>query len=172
MADKALALVEAPVQLEDEETAQVRTELARDVAVAQARLRGGQDYDETGQRLPEGVRNDKGQFVKGSSGNLAGRTRGVRNKITMDRLFLEDILREVLAKNSPKLLEKAIMMALNGNDRVMRALLDKLLSTPKHDDPGEAKDNRIEVIIQSLQTKVEGGVKPAITVTPPPENHE
>jgi len=170
MASTDLALADESVQLAEE--TEVKAALAKDVAIAQARLRGGQDYDETGQRLPEGVRNEKGQFVKGSSGNLAGRTRGVRNKITMDRLFLEDILREVLSKQSPKLLEKAIMMALNGNDRNMRALLDKLLSTPKHDDAGETKDNRIEVIIQSLQTKVEGGAKPAITVTPPPEPRE
>lgn len=154
----------------------LREELSRDVAIAQAKLRGG-EYSENGEetgKLPEGTRDSNGKFVKGSSGNLAGRSKGIRNKITFERLALEDTLREVLAKHSPKLLEKAILMGLNGNDRIMRALLDKLLATPKHDDPGEARDNKIEVVIQSLSTKVEGGNSPKITITPPPEkvSHE
>ncbi len=153
----------------------LREELSRDVAIAQAKLRGG-EYSEDGEptRLPEGTRDSNGKFVKGSSGNLAGRSKGIRNKITFERLALEDTLREVLAKHSPKLLEKAILMGLNGNDRIMRALLDKLLATPKHDDPGEARDNKIEVVIQSLSTKIEGGKSPKITVTPPLEkvDHE
>jgi hypothetical protein len=122
-------------------------------------------------------RDEKGRILPGYSGNMAGRTRGIRNKITLDRLMLEDKLRVALAKNSPRLLEKAMQMAMghecdlcrtiqrdengkviqpscggqvDGNDRVMRALLDKLLSTPKHDDPGEAKDNEIKILIQNL----------------------
>lgn len=133
-------------------------------------------------------RDEKGRIQKGFSGNLAGRTRGIRNKITLDRLLLEDKLRTALEKRSPKLLEKAIDMAMGhecdlcrveqydekgklirpecggkvpGNDRIMRGLLDKLLSTPKHDDPGEAKDNEIKILIQNLtsgQAKPEPGV--------------
>lgn len=109
-----------------------------------------------------------GQFVKGHSGNPAGRTRGIRNKITLERLLLEDSLRQVLATKSPALLEKAIDMALEGNDRVMRALLDKVLATPKHDDPGEAKDNEIKILIQNLTNgtaKPEAGVT-TVKVTP------
>ena len=113
-------------------------------------------------------RTSTGQFVKGHSGNPAGRTRGIRNKITLERLLLEDSLRQVLATKSPALLEKAIDMALEGNDRVMRALLDKVLATPKHDDPGEAKDNEIKILIQNLtngQAKPEAGVT-TVKVTP------
>jgi len=134
-------------------------------------------------------RDEKGRIQKGFSGNLAGRTRGIRNKITLDRLLLEDKLRTALEKRSPRLLEKAIDMAMGhecelcrvttydekgkviippcggkveGNDRIMRGLLDKLLSTPKHDDPGEAKDNEIKILIQNLTSaatpKPEAGV--------------
>jgi hypothetical protein len=96
------------------------------------------------------------------SGNPAGRTKGIRNKITWERLLLEDSLRQVLATKSPALLEKAIDMALEGNDRVMRALLDKVLATPKHDDPGEAKDNEIKILIQNMTS---GAAKPEPGVT-------
>jgi len=104
------------------------------------------------EKYPDGYEppRENGKFVKGYSGNPAGRTKGIRNKITLERLLLEDSLRQCLAERSPALLEKAIDMALEGNDRVMRALLDKVLSTPKHDDPGEAKDNEIKILIQNL----------------------
>jgi hypothetical protein len=111
---------------------------------------GGEPVDAVpieGEVIP---RSEKGHFIKGFSGNPAGRTKGIRNKITLERLLLEDSLRQVLATKSPALLEKAIDMALEGNDRVMRALLDKVLATPKHDDAGEAKDNEIKILIQNL----------------------
>lgn len=60
-------------------------------------------------------------------------------------------------------------MALEGNDRVMRALLDKVLATPKHDDPGEAKDNEIKILIQNLTNGVAAPKEPGMTtvkVTP------
>jgi len=119
----------------------------------------GVEQDETHEIVRE---EGTGRFVKGHSGNPAGRTRGIRNKITLERLLLEDTLRQSLATKSPKLLEKAIEMALEGNDRIMRALLDKVLATPKHDDPGEAKDNEIKILIQNLTS---GSARPEAGVT-------
>ena len=141
-------------------------------------------------------RDEKGRFPKGSSGNPAGRVKGLRNKITLERLLLEDMLRQTLVSKSPALLNRAIQMALGhecdkcrvvrydennkpivpscggrreGNDRIMRALLDKVLSTPKHDDPGEAKDNEIKILIQNMTNpptpKSEPGLT-TVTVTP------
>lgn len=136
-----------------------------------------------------------GAILPGYTGNMAGRTRGIRNKLTLDRLMLEDKLRTALERRSPKLLEKAIDMAMGheceecrtpqydekgkpvtpscggrreGNDRIMRAFLDKLLSTPKHDDPGEAKDNEVKILIQNMTMgapKTEPGVT-TVRVTP------
>jgi len=107
-------------------------------------------------------RDEKGRILPGYTGNMAGKTRGIRNKITLDRLMLEDKLRTVLERKSPALLNKAIEMAMEGNDRIMRGLLDKLLSTPKHDDPGEAKDNEIKILIQNLTS---GAAQPEPGVT-------
>lgn len=115
------------------------------------------------------VRSETGKFVKGHSGNPAGRVKGLRNKITLERLLLEDILRQTLVQESPKLLKQAVKMAMQGNDRIMRALLDKVLATPKHDDAGEAKDNEIKILIQNLTSsptpKSEPGLT-TVTVTP------
>jgi hypothetical protein len=92
-----------------------------------------------------------GQFVPGVSGNPAGRAKGTKNKITLARLMLEDQLREILTQEGPKLMRKAIKMALkDGNDRVMRVLLDKMLTTPKDQDSGESQDRDIKVTVQNL----------------------
>lgn len=114
-------------------------------------------------------RAEGGKFLKGHSGNPAGRVKGLRNKITLERLLLEDMLRQTLVQESPKLLKQAVKMAMQGNDRIMRALLDKVLATPKHDDAGEAKDNEIKILIQNLTNsptpKSETGLT-TVTVTP------
>lgn len=96
-------------------------------------------------------RTEKGQFVQGQSGNPAGRAKGTKNKITLARLMLEDQLRDILQQEGPKLMRKAIKMALkDGNDRVMRVLLDKMLTTPRDSDSGESADRDIKVTVQNL----------------------
>lgn len=112
-----------------------------------------------------------GRFKPGYSGNYKGRTRGIRNKITLERLLVEDMLRVAISKKSPALITKALDMALAGNEKVMRVLLDKLLSTPKHDDPSEAKDNSVKVVIQNLTNEARsrlGGPQelPTVNVLP------
>jgi len=106
------------------------------------------------------------------------------------------MLRQTLIQKSPALLKRAIKMALGheceqcwvevkdengkrlpptcggfrpGNDRIMRALLDKVLATPKHDDAGEAKDNEIKILIQNMTSSPSPKSEPGlttVTVTP------
>lgn len=108
------------------------------------------------------VRDEKGRFPKGQSGNPLGKAKGTKNRITLARLMLEEELREQLTTNGPKIMKKAIGMALNGDDKIMRVLLDKMLATPKGDDSSDAKDNEVRINITNLTsgapaaTKVEG----------------
>jgi hypothetical protein len=59
-------------------------------------------------------------------------------------------------------MKKAIKMALEGDDKIMRVLLDKMLTTPKGDDGTDARDNEVRINITNLTggapqaTKVEG----------------
>lgn len=99
------------------------------------------------------ARDEKGRFPAGVSGNPAGRTKGAKNRITLERLLLEEQLRTTLSTEGPKLMKKAVKMALDGNDRVMRVLLDKMLATPKGDDSENAQDRDVKVIIQNLTTQ-------------------
>src|SRR5688572_22434082 len=86
------------------------------------------------------VRDEKGRFPAGVSGNPAGRTKGTKNEMTLAQLLLENELREALTKKGPKLMHKAIRMALKGDDKIMRVLLDKMLATPRTDDDGATED--------------------------------
>lgn len=109
--------------------------------------------DETPDKPPV-VRTDKGQFVKGVSGNPVGRAKGTKNKITLARLLLESELRETLTSEGPKLMRKAISMAMGakgkpGNDKIMRVLLDKMLATPRGDDSDQGGDRDVKVIIEN-----------------------
>lgn len=111
---------------------------------------------------PPVKRDHKGRFPKGVSGNPLGRAKGTKNRITLARLLLEEELREQLSTNGPKIMRKAIKMALEGDDKIMRVLLDKMLATPKGDDAADAKDNEVRINITNLTsgapaaTKVEG----------------
>jgi len=96
------------------------------------------------------ARNPDGTFPKGVSGNPAGRVKGTKNRITMARLMLEETLRESLTAAGPKLLRKAIKMALSGDDKVMRALLDKMLATPRGDDETGTGDRDIRIVLQNF----------------------
>lgn len=95
-----------------------------------------------------------GRFKPGDQwrGNAAGRSKGVKNRITLQRLLVEEELRESLQVRAQDLLQEAIKMAMSGNDKIMRTLLDKLLATPKHAEDEQAKDTSINVTINDLSS--------------------
>lgn len=105
-----------------------------------------------------------GRFKAGAdwAGNSTGRPKGIKNRITTQRLLIEEGLREQLAVNAEALLAKAVIMALDGNDKVMRVLLDKLMSTPKNDDGEGAKDSAVSITITNLTSPG----KPVATIAP------
>jgi hypothetical protein len=66
-----------------------------------------------------------GRFVKGQSGNPAGRPKGALNKTTR-------IARAILEREVEDITESAINLATHGNDsRVLKFLLDHLMPLPK-----------------------------------------
>ena len=120
------------------------------------RTKGGPD------RLPTG------RFPKGTSGNPLGRVKGTKNKITIARLMLEEVLRDQLTDRGPELMKKAIDMAMGdkkrpGNDRIMRVLLDKMLASPRGEEDTTGGDRDVKVIIENHTGPKT--VKPAIDGT-------
>lgn len=91
------------------------------------------------------VRDEEGKWVKGQSGNPAGRIKGARNHLTIERLALEGALRSYIANpgNLGKLkqsIDRILDIAIEGEDKqavaAFKVLADKVLTAPK--DSAEA----------------------------------
>lgn len=59
------------------------------------------------------------KFVEGQSGNPSGRPKGIPDRRT--------IFREMIEPHREALVQKAIALALDGNEQMLRLLLDRLL---------------------------------------------
>ncbi len=102
-------------------------------------------------RGPKQVRDKKGRFVKGQSGNPNGRRQGSRNKAT---LACQDLLKG----ESQALTRKAVEMALEGDIGALRLCVERLippakdrpvvLDLPRVDDTSGVR-NAIASIIES-----------------------
>ena len=107
------------------------------------------------------VRDNKGRFVKGSSGNPLGKAKGIRNTMTLERLAFEKALRdyvhdprqaEQLVKGIDRLLNIA-QYAERDSDALaaMKIMLDRVMpSMPeKIAEDAEKTDNRLQIFIQT-----------------------
>lgn len=113
------------------------------------------------------ARDEKGRFVPGQSGNPAGKSKGVRNYITHERLMLEAGLRDYVAdpKQSKKLLagiDRILDIATKtGEDgteflsadkdalSAMKLLLDRVMPSmpPKEQEDAERSQTKLEIVI-------------------------
>ena len=66
-------------------------------------------------------------FQKGQSGNPDGRPKGSINRNTM--------LRKIIEPHKEELLNKAIALALDGNEQMLRLLLERMLPPKPKDEP-------------------------------------
>lgn len=98
------------------------------------------------------------RFLVGNK--LGGRVKGSRNKITRLRLEMEEALRLNLRDEAESLLAHAILMAKTGDSVVMKALLDKILTTPKDDEDANKKPESVKVIVVT-----QAASPPTVTVT-------
>lgn len=121
-------------------------------------------------------RDDKGRFVPGQSGNPAGKSKGLKNYITHERLMLEAALRDYVAdpNQAEKLLsgiDRVLSIALEGEDKnaltAMKLLLDRVMpaAPAKEAEEAEKLDKRLQIVIQTnpdakvpVQTVIEGKV--------------
>ena len=80
------------------------------------------------------VRNKEGQFVKGVSGNPAGRPKGSKNKITFLKLATEEAWRERNQDRLDTVLDMILDAALDGDKAARKMIFDALISKAAHSE--------------------------------------
>jgi hypothetical protein len=117
------------------------------------------DPGKTGEQQ-EVVRNERGQFVPGVSGNPAGRREGSRNRATL-------ALQTLLDGEGERVVRKAVAMALAGNETALRLVLERLLPVAKDrpislDLPRLANASDVaEAVRRAIEAVAGGEVTPA-----------
>lgn len=83
------------------------------------------------------TRTSLGTFVKGVSGNPAGRPVGAKSRSTHIRAALEEALLRGVTEDFQAIVDQAIQMAKNGNEAMIRLLLGDLLKSARGADSDE-----------------------------------
>jgi Family of unknown function (DUF5681) len=98
-------------------------------------------------------------FVKGQSGNPAGRPKGLKNRKTLvAELFLEG--------EADKLARKAVELALDGNEAALRLCLDRLIAPRRERSvrfalpPLERADDIAAAMIAVTEAVADGTLSP------------
>jgi hypothetical protein len=136
--------------------------------------------DKTEDKPLEGelVRDDKGRFLKGQSGNPAGRKKGSRNHIVALRESTEIALREYMstpenAKKALKAMDALFEQAAQGEIAAIKLLLDKVLPQARAGaDDGEGEKQRPVAIQIVNQTSDQATTPMSIVDVTPLDNDE
>jgi hypothetical protein len=89
-------------------------------------------------------------FIKGQSGNPAGRPKGSKNKITLMKLALEGELRTSLRGHAQEILDVAITLAKSGDTSMLKLLIDKMIPTSKALEDEIPQKEQINIAITRL----------------------
>ncbi len=95
------------------------------------------------------------KFQKGQSGNPAGRPKGIKDK--------RAIWREMLESESEELINKAVQMAKDSDEQMLKFILDRVLPAKPKTNPieiGEFKGNPEEKSTMIMQAAFKGLITP------------
>src|SRR6185312_16407745 len=90
------------------------------------------------------------RWQPGQSGNPAGRPKGAKNQVTILKQTLELQLREKAKSEMPKVLKKAIELALAGDRMMIKLLLELHMSRASHQEDESGGKSQVAVVIQNL----------------------
>lgn len=99
----------------------------------------------------EVTRNDRGQYVKGQSGNPAGRPKGRKNELTELKQDLEIAVRKNVKPDDIKnIVQRMVDEALSGSVGAAKLILDKVLSNARDGDDAPDIQGGITIRIENL----------------------
>ncbi|UCF78878.1 MAG: hypothetical protein JSW03_00955 [Candidatus Eiseniibacteriota bacterium] len=95
------------------------------------------------------ARNPDGTYIKGVSGNPAGRPKGRKNVITGLKQDLEIAVREAVDPRQIKaVVSKMVELALEGNVGAGKLILDKVLSNAKEGEDEKETSGGLKIVIE------------------------
>lgn len=148
-----------------------KTSKGREAKTANDEESTGRTVDAGGES-PEGqtqpvVRDDKGRFPAGVSGNPNGRPKGRKNVITALKQDLEIALREGLTVDDVQAVVKSMLAeALNGNVGAGKLILDKVMSNAKEGEEEKETGGGLKIIIENATLEALHEPSNIIDVTP------
>jgi hypothetical protein len=115
-------------------------------------------------------RTEGGTFLKGVSGNPAGRPKGSKNAITLLKQSLELQLRDQAAIDMPAVLAKAVELALEGDRQMIKLLVDAHLSKGTNDQAKAAEKVAIQINSHGSSAEVKEVPRTTIDAEPIEDN--
>lgn len=101
--------------------------------------------DAPGQQI---TRNNLGHFVKGVSGNPKGKPKGAKSRTTLLRLAIEEMTLREAAGQMPEIVQKALDMAKEGDQAIIKLLLSDLLKAARVQDRPEDDEEKGKTTIK------------------------
>lgn len=113
------------------------------------------------------VRADDGTFLKGKSGNPAGRPKGKKNELTELKQDLEIAIRKSLPLTRiVAIVEAVAQRAEEGDMRAAKLILDKVISNASGTEDAEEKQSG-GIVIQIKNATFANTPREITTITPP-----
>ena len=78
----------------------------------------------------EVIRNEKGQYMKGYSGNPSGRPKNILTKILKEKMLEEVLIEDQWINTADLIVDQAIQLALEGDIRAIKWIFERVEGRP------------------------------------------
>jgi hypothetical protein len=113
---------------------------------------------ETSSSSPQGLQEQAGDLPTKQPKWLigtGGRKPGSRNKITAQKLQIEEALRDQLNQYMPEVIQKAIEMAIKGDRTMIKLLVEMTMSKPQAVDDESSGKERVQITVRKLNLELQ-----------------
>jgi hypothetical protein len=97
---------------------------------------------------------DVPRLKSGAPINLNGRPKGSRNRITAQKLGIEEALRDQLNLEMPEVLLKAIELAKKGDRTMIKLLVEMTMSKPQAVEDESSGKEKIQITVRKLNLEL------------------
>lgn len=102
------------------------------------------------------IRNNEGKWLKGQSGNPAGRPRGSKNRITLLKMATEEAWRDRNSDKLDMLLDMIVSDAMDGDKSARKMIFDALISKANMSEDKAAGDAQKITVHRMVVNQNEG----------------